>query len=88
MENVKAKAHIVSELQEQIPTSMTQLRAMRLHVPAAVCMNRFDEEAGQSMGSENKICILDFFWTMIFSFPFTLHFRLENFPYYSIKHCG
>lgn len=80
MENVKAKAHIVSELQEQIPTSMTQLRAMRLHVPAAVCMNRFDEEAGQSMGSENKICISDIFLDNDLQLSFHSAFQTGKFP--------
>lgn len=89
MEKVKEEAHIVSKLQEQIPTSMTKLRAVRLCVPAAVCMNRFDWETRQSLGSENKIRILDFiFLTMIFSFPSILHFRLKYFLYYSIKHYG
>lgn len=38
---VEANSQTLSKLQEQIPTSVHKLSAMTLHVPAAVCMNRF-----------------------------------------------
>lgn len=80
MEKVKAKAHIVSKLQEQIPTPVTKLRAMTLCVPAAVCMNRFDWETGQSLGSENKICTWNIFLDNGLQFSFHSAFQNDIFP--------